>query len=109
MYGIDVISIQSGPIQSEIWNKNIGAMEAFEQSDYKVMVQRTNEILESAQASAQPAEVISKLIHKIIENPRPKLAYIVHSRPWLIKLLTRWIPKRRVDQIIFRKLSKTKK
>ena len=105
MYGIDVISIQSGPIQSEIWNKNIGAMEAYENTDYGTMVGRTNEILKDAQASAQPAEVISKLIHKIIENPRPKLAYVVHSRPWLIKLLTRWIPKRRVDHILHRKLS----
>ena len=106
MYGIDVVSIQSGPIESEIWNKNIGAMEPFEQSDYATMVKRTNEILEDAQATAQPAEVISRLIQKIIENPRPKLAYIVHPRPWLIKLLTRWIPKRRVDKIIFRKLSR---
>ena len=106
MYGIDVISIQSGPIQSEIWNKNIGAMEAYEDSDYGTMVKRTNEILEGAKASAQPAEVISKLIQKIIENPRPKLAYVVHSRPWLIKLLTRWLPKRRVDQILHRKLSR---
>ena len=105
MYGIDVISIQSGPIQSEIWNKNIGAMEAYENSDYRTMVERTNEILKDAQASAQPAEVISKLIHKIIEDPKPKLAYVVHSRPWLIKLLTRWLPKRRVDKILHRKLS----
>ena len=106
MYGIDVVSIQSGPIQSEIWNKNIGAMEKYENTDYGTMVKRTNEILEAAQASAQPAEVISKLILKIIENPRPKLAYVVHSRPWLIKLLTRWIPKRRVDRILHRKLAK---
>ena len=106
MYGIDVISIQSGPIQSQIWNKNIGAMEAFETTDYGTMVERTNEILHAAQASAQPAQVISRLIHKIIENPRPKLAYIVHSRPWFIKLLARWIPKRYVDRILFRKLSR---
>ena len=106
MYGIDVISIQSGPIESEIWNKNIGAMEAYEETDYGTMVKCTNEILEDAQSSAQPAEVISKLIHKIIENPRPKLAYIVHSRPWLIKLLARWVPKRRVDQILYRRLTK---
>ena len=106
MYGIDLVSIQSGPIQSEIWNKNVGTLAEFERTDYGTMAKRVNEMLEEAQASAQPAEVIAKLIHKIIISPRPKLAYIVHARPWFIKLLARWIPKRYVDRLLHRKLSR---
>ena len=106
MYGIDVISIQSGPIQSEIWNKNVDTLEQFENTDYETLVKRVNEMLQEAKASAQPAEVIAKLIDKIIRSPRPKLAYVVHSSPWFIKLLAHWIPKRVVDRILHRKLSR---
>ena len=74
-FGIDVLSIQSGPIQSEIWNKNIGALDEFMETDYATMAKNTNEILIKGQKSAQPAETISRLIEKIIETKRPKLAH----------------------------------
>ena len=103
-FGIDVISIQSGPIQSEIWNKNIGSMDGFMDSDYKKMIQKTNVFLTESQKLAQPAEVISRLIEKITNSEKPSLSYIVHSRPWLIRLLSFWIPSRMVDRIIVKRL-----
>ena len=105
-FGIDVLSIQSGPIQSEIWKKNIGALDEFKTTDYATMVEKTNEILIAGQKSAQPAETISKLIEKIIESDRPKLAHIVHSRPWMIRLLSAWLPSRYVDRLIVKRLTK---
>lgn len=104
-FGIDVLSIQSGPIQSEIWRKNIGALDQFKETEYATMVEKTNSILIAGQESAQPAEAISKLIEKIIETKRPKLAYIVHSRPWFIRLLSTWLPRRFVDRLIVKKLT----
>ena len=104
-FGIDVLSIQSGPIQSEIWNKNIGALDEFMETDYATMAKNTNEILIEGQKSAQPAETISRLIEKIIETKRPKLAHIVHSRPWFIRLLSAWLPRRLVDRLIVKKLT----
>jgi len=104
-FGIDVLSIQSGPIESEIWKKNIGALDEFNNTDYSTMVKKTNEMLIAGQKSAQPAETISKLIERIIETKRPKLAHIVHSQPWLIRLLSAWLPSRFVDRLIVRKLS----
>ena len=104
MYGIDVISIQSGPIQSQIWEKSIGKNSEFEESDYKTIIQQTDAIMESAQKIAQPPSVFSELIEKIIDNPRPRLAYIIHKRKWRIWML-RWLPKRWVDRMMHKKLS----
>ena len=104
MYGIDVISIQSGPIQSQIWEKNIGASSEFEQSDYRTMIQRTEEILASSQKIAQPPSVFSELIETIIDNRRPRLAYIIHQQRWQIRML-RWLPKRWVDRLMHKKLT----
>ena len=104
MYGIDVVSIQSGPIQSQIWEKNIGASSEFEQSDYQTMIRQTEAILADAQKLAQPPSVFSELIEKIIDNPRPRLAYVIHQQPWQIRML-RWLPQRWVDRIMHKKLS----
>jgi NAD(P)-dependent dehydrogenase (short-subunit alcohol dehydrogenase family) len=52
MYGIDVVSIQPGPIQSEIWNKNMDSMTDFAGSDYAPMIRRVNEIMKQAQRVA---------------------------------------------------------
>ena len=106
MYGIDVLSIQSGPIRSEIWAKCSDDLQEYEDSDYRLMVQRTNEILEEAREIAQPAEVISRLIHRLILSDRPKLATIVHPRPLVTKLLAHWLPARLVDRLLFRSLNR---
>jgi NAD(P)-dependent dehydrogenase (short-subunit alcohol dehydrogenase family) len=86
MYGIPVVSIQPGPIASRIWEKNIGSMLQMEDSDYGPMIQSVNAHMERAQQNALPARVISELVHKIINQRRPRTAYIVHSRVWAIRL-----------------------
>ena len=57
-------------------------MAEFAETDYGPMIRRVNEIMKLAQHNALPAEVISKLIHKIIQAWRPKPQYIVHSHRW---------------------------
>ena len=104
MYGIDVISIQSGPIQSQIWEKSSGLASEFEQSDYRTMIERTEAILASAQEFAQPPSVFSELIEKIIDHPKPRLAYIIHPQRWQIWLM-RWLPRRWLDRMMHKKLS----
>ncbi len=105
MYGIDVVSIQPGPIQSEIWSKNAESMTEFADSDYAPMIRQVNEIMKQAQRDALPAEVISKLIHKIIKTRRPKTQYIVHSRRWPVTVIAKWMPARWVDRMLYRKLT----
>ena len=107
IYGIDVVSIQPGPIQSEIWNKNADSMAEFADSDYAPMIRRVNEIMKQAQRDALPAEVISKLIHKIIKTRRPKTQYIVHSNRWSVTVIAKLLPPRWVDRILYRKLTST--
>ena len=104
MYVIDVISIQSGPIQSQIWEKSIGQNSEFDESDYKTIIAQTDSIMAAAQKIAQPPSVFSELIEKIIDNPSPRLAYIIHKRRWQIWML-RWLPKRWVDRLMHKKLS----
>ena len=104
MYGIDVVSVQSGPIQSQIWNKSSGALDEFKDTDYGPMISKTEAILQDAQKITQPAEVFSRLVQKIIETPNPKTAYIIHKQRWRLYIM-RWLPKRWLDRMMYKKLS----
>jgi len=104
LYGIDVISIQSGPIESEIWEKNIGGFDEFSNSDYAEMLKKANAILKKAQKEALPAEVISKLIFKIMNTKKPKCSYIVNKNLLQTWILVKLLPPRLVDWLIWKML-----
>ncbi len=104
-YGIDVVSIRSGPIASCIWDKNIDVMAAYAGTDYRTMAASSRRIMIAAQKDAFPAETISKLVHKIIESRRPKCAYIVNKNKWIPTLLANYLPARFVDRLIWRSLN----
>lgn len=104
LYGIDVISIQSGPIESEIWQKNIGGLDEFSNSDYAGMLKKANDVMEKSQKDALPAEVISSLIHKILNTKKPKCSYVVNKDLWKTLILVKWLPARFVDRLIWKAL-----
>lgn len=104
-YGIDVVSIQPGPIQSKLWDKNVGAMDRFLDSIYAPMIANTDDIMRAAEREALPAEVISRLIDKIIKSRRPKLSYIVHRHKWRAWLLSK-LPARLVDRLLWKRLNR---
>ena len=104
LYGIDVVSIQSGPIESEIWQKNIGGLNEYADSDYAGMLKKANAIMEKSQKEALPAEVISRLIYKILKTNKPKCSYIVNKKLWQTLILVKWLPARFVDRLIWKAL-----
>jgi hypothetical protein len=104
LYGIDVVSIQSEPIESQIWTKNIGTFEEFADSDYAKMLKKAETIMEIAQKDALPAVVISKLIYKILNSKNPKTSYIVNKNKFLTEVLVKYLPARLVDRLLWKKL-----
>lgn len=101
-YGIDVISIQPGPVQSRIWEKNLKTMEAYAATDYGAMVETAVTMMANAQKQAVPAETVSRLIHQIIEAKRPKTSYIIHRSKWRVILMSYFLPSRIVDRMIWK-------
>ena len=105
-YGIDVVSIQPGPIQSGLWSKNIGSMDRYADSIYRRMIANSDKIMREAERDALPAETISRLIDSIVRSPRPKLSYIVHKSKWRAWLLANIIPARLVDRQLWKLLNR---
>ncbi len=107
MFGIEVSSIQPGPIVSDLWSKNIGTLEKYYNTPYGLMAHNTELSMIGAEADALPAETISKLIEKILTAKRPRLSYLVNKKPLLAWLLVHVIPKRIADRLIFKKMNKS--
>ena len=105
MYNIDVVSIQPGPIESSLWNKNIDKYPEFDGTDYEKLLRRSNRVMKAAQRNALPAVVISKLIYKILTR-KTKLHFVVNKN-WLPTVLfIKFMPARWVDKIFYKQLFK---
>jgi NAD(P)-dependent dehydrogenase (short-subunit alcohol dehydrogenase family) len=101
-FGIDVIAIEPGPIKSKIWDKNLGAMQAYYGGSYGELLKKADTMIENAKTSALPTEVVSKKIFEIINNKSPKTRYIIHKKRFLFKLMTKFLPDRITDRLIWK-------
>jgi len=105
-YGIDVVSIQPGPIQSRLWEKNVGSMGRFNNTIYRTMIRNTDDIMRDAQRAALPAEVISSLMDRIIRSRRPKVSYMVSKHKWQAWVFTHLLPARLTDRLLWKRLNR---
>jgi NAD(P)-dependent dehydrogenase (short-subunit alcohol dehydrogenase family) len=106
-FGIDVVSIQPGPIQSKLWEKNIGSLDRFSDSIYGTMVANTDAMMREAERDALPAVTISRLIDTIIRSRRPRTQYIVHQHKRRAWILANLLPARWTDWLLWRRLNRT--
>ncbi|NNF33356.1 MAG: SDR family NAD(P)-dependent oxidoreductase [Saprospiraceae bacterium] len=105
-FGIDVIAIEPGPIKTKIWNKNIGGLDKYKDSMYGDLLKKADKMIEQAEAGALPVEDVSNLILKIVQSDKPKTRYIVHKKPLLFKIFSKWLPDRMQDRLVWKTLNK---
>ena len=105
MYGIDVVLIEPGPVQSEIWNKAPKKNDnPFIGTDFEESLKAFYEqVIEKAQ-NPLPADVIGNAIKDIIENPNPKTRYVYTKNKFKEYTLPGILSDRRLDKIIAKRL-----
>lgn len=106
MYDIDVVSIQPGPIKSKLWDKNINKYEEYNGTEYGKLMDKANKLMAKSEKDALPAEVISKLILKILTQKRTRLAFVVNKNKFLTLLFIKFTPARWVDAIFYKQFFK---
>ncbi|MEP1231319.1 MAG: SDR family NAD(P)-dependent oxidoreductase [Litorimonas sp.] len=107
---IDVVAIRSGPIQSEIWRKNIEDTSQYEDTVYAAMANKTHRIMHHAKKSALPPSVIAELVWDIIEDRKKKHSYHVGEGARMSQILsTSLMPRRLADKLIHNALTKKRK
>ncbi len=100
IYGINVISIQPGPIKTPIWEKyDDNIAEQYAESDFYSAAKTFAKIaLQSAQ-KGQPAEVVARTIRHALEHPQPK-TQIALPASWVAWWAAQWLPARWLDRVI---------
>jgi NAD(P)-dependent dehydrogenase (short-subunit alcohol dehydrogenase family) len=108
LYGIDVISIQPGPIQTPIWAKAKKETNRFQDTDYAAYLNKSNEVIEQAEKSALPTRAVTEKIWEAITLETPKTRYLIVKKPWMIKLL-KFMPDRFVDKMMLKNMASGKR
>jgi NAD(P)-dependent dehydrogenase (short-subunit alcohol dehydrogenase family) len=104
IFGIDVITIAPGPIQSAIWEKTTAIDTApLAETAYAQAVEKTLTLMRNAADDALPAEKLAGVIHRALTAKRPKHRYVV-TPDALGYYALRLLPKRLADKIIAAKL-----
>jgi NAD(P)-dependent dehydrogenase (short-subunit alcohol dehydrogenase family) len=101
LYGIVVISILPGPIDTPIWTKAIAENRNYPDSIYAPFLRVKDQIIKKRSAGALSPVVISELVFKICQSANPKKRYYVGNKFWLIRFF-KLLPTSFVDRLILK-------
>jgi NAD(P)-dependent dehydrogenase (short-subunit alcohol dehydrogenase family) len=103
IYGVDVIVIQPGAIDTPIWDKAAHIRSAYRGTDYGSVLQGID--LLATRRSALPVTAVTQRIVEALEHRKPKARYAIPDRRLTYWLVPRILPDRWLDRIIARMLN----
>lgn len=106
LYGIKVIIIEPGPIDTEIWEKAKEEDNPYMDSDYSFILSQRQRIIKQNQNMAISAEKVAQKIYAGITKKSPKERYIVVARKWLVKIILYLTPTSLVDWLFTKPMRK---
>lgn len=101
LYGIDVIVIEPGSVQTAIWDKAEEAdVSPYLNTDYAPILERFSKYFISTGRAGKSPEALARIIREALENPRPKTRYATPDNYLMGWLLPRLLPDRWLDRLI---------
>jgi short-subunit dehydrogenase len=107
LFGIDVIVIGPGPIQTPIWNKGTEKNEESKHQNspfFPALQIFQNVFIRSAVKKGWTSEKATKIIFEIFEKNKPKTRYSLVPQRFMSWTLPKLIPNRMLDRIVGKKL-----
>ncbi len=105
-YGIEVILIEPGTVQTPIVGKFGEQIAQYMATGYGPILQNVAQEAAEREDKALPVTAVTRIIRQSLESKRPHTRYPI-PRQWLTGwLLPRWLPDRWFDRLIRRKLEK---
>ncbi len=102
IYGVDVIVIQPGAIDTPIWDKAAHIRTAFSETDYGPVLRGMN--LSQERRTALPVSAVTRRIIDALTLGKPKARYVIPDRWFRFWLAPRYLPDRWLDRAIDRLL-----
>ncbi len=104
-YGIDVVVVVPGSVQTPIWDKVQQLdLTRYDGTVYQSALQAARKLRVEYGKKSLPVERLSRVIRLALESPRPKTRYRVLGSPLTEWILPRWLPDRWWDRILWRML-----
>jgi NAD(P)-dependent dehydrogenase (short-subunit alcohol dehydrogenase family) len=105
MYGIKVVIVGPGPIQTPIWDK--GGIEEFHKTRYIGAMAKYLSYFTKTGKSGMPLKECSRQIANIFETPNPKTRYAVVKGKFKNWLLPLWMSNKSLDNIYWKNFLKS--
>lgn len=109
-YGIDVIIIGPGSVQTPIWDKaaEIDISEFVDSPYYKILRGLQKDSVRRGRSGLDP-QVVTDAIIEALEKPRPKVRYALARKMLSGWLLPRYLPSRWFDNLVASRMGLEKK
>lgn len=112
-FGVKVILIEPGPIQSEIWKKsvwfwdpNLSAKETAElQTSYARANKAFDRLARGTIKKAKPTALVNRALDHALFSKRPRARYVVNGNGLALRLI-RFLPERWIDALFMKVLQK---
>jgi NAD(P)-dependent dehydrogenase (short-subunit alcohol dehydrogenase family) len=96
-YGIKVVSIIAGPVETAIWEKAMEDEMQWDDTIYEPLFRHRDGLIKRYLSMAVSADKVGRLVHKVIQKKRPRSRYYINSMPWVVKL-NQMLPDRLIDK-----------
>jgi NAD(P)-dependent dehydrogenase (short-subunit alcohol dehydrogenase family) len=110
MFGVDVILIEPGPVESEIWNKAPSKEDnPFVGTEYEESLKAFYDQVVEKGKRPLPTSVIGNAIKNIMQNPKPKTRYVYTKDKFKEFTIPGILPDRTLDKLMAKRLKLEKK
>jgi NAD(P)-dependent dehydrogenase (short-subunit alcohol dehydrogenase family) len=110
-WGIRVVLIEPGSIDTEIWAKGretmadrVSALDEEAKRLYGAQLARYGEVLEETAAAGIPPEKVARVVERAIRKPNPKPRYLVGTDAKIAAKLSAALPDRTFDRVLRRQM-----
>lgn len=108
LFGIDVIVIEPGSVQTPIWDKAQELnTEPYRHTAYNGMLEGMKRLFVRQGKTGIPVEKVSEVIFTALTAKNPKTRYVIARKLLTSWLLPRYLPDRRFDKIVAKRLGLT--
>lgn len=104
LYGIEVVVIEPGTVQTPIVGKFAEQIGRYLATDYGPVLEKIAEEAAGREQSAMPVAKVVQIIVQALEAKRPRTRYPIPRRRLTGWLLPRWLPDRWFDYLVGRQL-----
>lgn len=101
-FGIEVVVIEPGPIQTPIWAKAKATPNYFKETEYGDVFEHQRHTIEEYEKRAIPVKKVAQLIYKTYAVKRPRTRYLIAPQQWILWLAIHVLPDRLVDKLMYR-------